>query len=50
MAAGMFLGFGVFFVLLFFVNRGWWFRWIILVLGIVSIWHGARHMRDARKG
>lgn len=47
-AAGLFFGFGIFFVLLFFVNRGWWFRWIILGLGVWSIVHGLRHARDSR--
>lgn len=47
-AAGLFVGFGVFFLLLFIVNQGWWFRWINLVLAIASILYGAGHARDAR--
>jgi hypothetical protein len=48
LAAGLFVAFGAFFVMLFFVNRGWWFRWVILMLGGISIWHGVRHALDAR--
>ena len=48
-AAMLFLGFGVFFILLFFVLAGWWFRWVIIVLGIVSILRGLSHALDARK-
>lgn len=42
-AAALFIGFGVFFALLFIVQRGWWFRWIILGFAIVSLWYGIRH-------
>jgi hypothetical protein len=48
-AAALFVGFGVFFVLLFCVQGGWWFRWVILTLGVFSTIHGARHWRDARR-
>ncbi len=48
-AAALFVGFGVFFVLLFFVTRGFWFRWVILGLGFYSVLHGLRHARDARQ-
>ena len=48
-AAALFIGFGVFFVLLFLVQSGWWFRWVILGLGVISTIHGARHALDARK-
>jgi hypothetical protein len=48
-AAALFIGFGVFFVLLFSVQGGWWFRWVILGLGVISIIHGARHWLDARR-
>jgi hypothetical protein len=41
--AGLFVAFGVFFVLLFFVERGWGFRWVMLGLGLISIWRGAWH-------
>ena len=50
LAAGLFVAFGLFFVMLFFINRGWWFRWVILALGANSIWHGLRHALDARRG
>ena len=32
-----------------FVKPGWWFRWVILALGVISIVHGTRHALDARK-
>lgn len=48
-AAALFIGFGVFFVLLFFVQSGWWFRWVILGLGVISTIHGVRHALDARR-
>ena len=47
-AAGLFMGFGLFFVALFIVLDGWWFRWIVLVLGLYSIVHAIGHARDAR--
>ena len=46
MAAGLFIGFGIFFLALFVVIAGWWFRWVIAGLGIYSILHGASHARD----
>ena len=46
-AAALFVGFGVFFVLLFFVTYGFWFRWVTLGLGLYSVVHGLRHARDA---
>ncbi|HEX8523082.1 MAG TPA: hypothetical protein VF669_12565 [Tepidisphaeraceae bacterium] len=50
-AAALFIGFGVFFILLFVVLSGWWFRWIIIALGVYSILHGARHaISSFRKG
>ena len=49
LAAGLFVGFGVFFVLLFVVTAGWWFRWVTLGLGIYSVFHGLGHARDARR-
>ncbi|MBC8107772.1 MAG: hypothetical protein H7Z14_14365 [Anaerolineae bacterium] len=47
-AAALFIFFGVFFVLMFFVLSGWWFRWVIVALGVYSTIHGARHARDSR--
>ena len=35
-AAALFVGFAIFFVLLYVVLSGWWFRWVILVLGVWS--------------
>jgi hypothetical protein len=48
-AAALFVGFGMFFCLLFVVNRGWWFAWVILLLGMWSLVYGARHALDARR-
>jgi fatty acid desaturase len=51
--AVLFVTFGIFFALLFIVLSGWWFRWVILGLGAVSVLHGLRHARGAmgvRKG
>jgi len=48
-AAALFCGFGVFFALLFMVNRGWWFRWVILGLAVWSVAYGLRHALDARR-
>ena len=48
LAAGLFVAFGAFFVLLFFVTYGFWFRWVTLGLGLYSVLHGLRHARDAR--
>jgi hypothetical protein len=41
--AGLFISFGVFFLLLFFLQSGWWFRWVILVLAVFSLLRGLRH-------
>ena len=43
-AATLFVGFGVAFVALFIVLRGWWFRWVILGLAAWSIVRGLRHL------
>jgi predicted membrane protein len=48
-AAGIFVGCGLFFLMMFFVLAGWWFRWVIIVLGIYSMIHGLRHARDAKR-
>src|SRR5689334_2496328 len=42
-AAALFIGFGIFFALLFVVQRGWWFRWVVLGLAVASVWYGVRH-------
>jgi hypothetical protein len=44
-AGALFIGFGLFFVALFVVLSGWWFRWVILFLGGYSIVIGLRHLR-----
>jgi hypothetical protein len=48
LAAALFVAFGVFFVALFVVLSGWWFRWVILGLGVISILHGLWHAVEAR--
>lgn len=48
-AFALFLGFGVFFVLLFWVTAGWWFRWVTLALGLYSVVHALGHARHARR-
>ena len=47
-AAGLFVAFGVFFVMLYVVLAGWWFRWVILGLAVWSVVVGVQHWRDAR--
>jgi hypothetical protein len=47
-AAALFVGFSVFFVLLHVVLSGWWFRWVILGLAVWSLLYGLRHWFDAR--
>jgi hypothetical protein len=47
-AAALFIGFGIFFVLLFVVLRGLWFRWVILGLALWSVLYALRHVLDAR--
>lgn len=49
-AAALFVGFGIFFVLLFKVLLGWWFRWVILLLAFISVAHGIHHARSWRRG
>ena len=44
-AAGLFVGFGIFFFGLAWVQRGWWFAWVILGLGGISLWAAARHAK-----
>ena len=48
-ATWLFIGFGVFFALLFFVLAGWWFRWVILSLGVISVVSGIQHAARARQ-
>ena len=49
MAAALFVAFGVFFALLFVVLGGWWFRWVILGLGVLSALHGLWHAAASRR-
>ncbi len=44
-AAGLFPGFGSFFVMMFFVQSGWWFRWVELFLAGISMGYGVKHLR-----
>ena len=50
MGGWLFTGFGVFFVLLFFVERSWGFSWVILGLGVISLIRGAYHWVRAGRG
>jgi hypothetical protein len=47
-AAGLFVAFAIFFVMLYVVLSGWWFRWVILALAVWSLVYGLRHWADAR--
>jgi fatty acid desaturase len=47
-AAALFAAFGGFFVLLFVVQSGWWFRWVVLGLGALSALYGLWHAAAAR--
>ena len=49
MGGFLFLGFGLFFILLFPVLSGWWFRWVMLILGIWSIGRAAWHFIRSAK-
>ena len=49
LAAALFVAFGVFFVLLFVVLSGWWFRWVVLGLGVLSALHGLWHAAASRR-
>ena len=49
MAAALFVAFGGFFALLFLVLSGWWFRWVILGLGALSVLHGLWHAAASRR-
>jgi hypothetical protein len=47
--AALFIGFGVFYLLLFVVLRGWWFRWVVLALSVLSTLRGLKHVAGARR-
>ena len=49
LGAGLFIGFGLFFILLFLVERDSKFRWVILGLGVISILRGLYHAFRARQ-
>lgn len=44
-AGWLFIGFGVFFGMLFILHAGWWFRWVVLALGIFSLVRGIGFFR-----
>lgn len=44
-AAGLFVGFGIFFIGLAWVQRGWWFAWVILGLAVVSLWYAVHQAK-----
>ena len=46
--AALFIAFGLFFILLFIVSRGFWFRWVLLALAIWSVIVGLRHAFGAK--
>ena len=48
-AGWLFVGFGVFFLLLFILHVGWWFRWFILGFGAFSVVRGTYHLRQAAR-
>src|SRR5205823_4376194 len=48
-AAALFVGFGLFFLLLFMVLVGWWFRWVILGLALISVVYALGHAADAKR-
>lgn len=48
-AAGLFMGFGLFFAAMFYLSHGWGFRWILLGLAIYSIGYGLRHAVNANR-
>ena len=43
-ATGLFCGFGLFFSALAWVQRGWWFSWVILGLAAVSLCYAGHHV------
>jgi fatty acid desaturase len=45
--AAVFIGFGLFFLAMFVILNGWWFRWVIGLLGVVSLLRGVRHVAGA---
>jgi hypothetical protein len=47
-AGALFIGFGAFFIALFIVLSGWWFRWVILGLGGYSMVIGVKHLRGTQ--
>jgi hypothetical protein len=53
MGAALFLGFGVFFIFMYWVWRDSAFKWVILGLAVISfargLWHGSMAMRRTRE-
>ena len=48
-AAGLFIGFGLFFFAMFYLGYGWGFRWVILALAVWSLGYGVRHAIDSAR-
>jgi hypothetical protein len=48
-AAILFMVFGVWFVALAWVQRGWWFGWVMGALGVISFYAAARHVWKIRQ-
>lgn len=42
-AAALFFGFALFFVILFVVMAGWWYRWVVLALAVISVLYASSH-------
>jgi hypothetical protein len=47
MGAGLFVGFGIFFVLMFVIYSDSRFRWVLLGLAVISTIRGLRHLVQA---
>jgi hypothetical protein len=49
-AAALFIGFGIFFAMLFMVWVDSWFRWVVLSLAVISVLYGLAHAIALRRG
>jgi hypothetical protein len=47
MGAGLFIGFGIFFVLMYILYSDSRFRWVLLGLGVISMIRGLKHLVEA---
>src|SRR3954467_1651013 len=48
-AAWLFIGFAVFFFGLAWVQRGWWFAWVVLGLAGFSLWYAGHQEMSSRR-